>query len=175
MQWYWWLLIAVALIYLLILFMTSTGNKHKVWNHDWLFERPIAHRGYHLNNCEVPENSKIAFQRAIDNHYNIETDINLTKDNKVVVFHDTNLKRMCGVDKNVYELTLDELKALTLKDGEEHILELQEFLDLVNGQTGILMEYKGINKEIDTKLCEESMKIFKDYQGDWEYFTRIIK
>jgi glycerophosphoryl diester phosphodiesterase len=33
-----------------------------------------------------------------------ELDICVTKDGKLVVHHDTNLKRTCGVDKHITEL-----------------------------------------------------------------------
>ena len=42
-------------------------------NFQWLFARPIAHRGLH--NEEFPENSMPAYQLAIDNDFNIEIDV----------------------------------------------------------------------------------------------------
>ena len=68
----------------------------------------IAHRGVH-DNKNTPENSLKAFYKALIEKYPIELDIQLTKDNEIVVFHDKNLKRMTGVDKNVSDLTLDEI------------------------------------------------------------------
>ena len=34
----------------------------------------------------------------------METDVYETKDGVLVVFHDTSLKRMCGVDKNILDM-----------------------------------------------------------------------
>ena len=68
---------------------------------NFLKNKYIAHRGLHNNNR--PENSLLAFKRAIDNDYIIEFDVHLTKDNKVVVFPDSNLKRMTKVDKKISE------------------------------------------------------------------------
>ena len=65
----------------------------------------IAHRGVH-DNKEIPENSMKAFKLALDKKYNIEFDIHVTKDEKLVIFHDDNLARMTGVDKNIEDLTL---------------------------------------------------------------------
>lgn len=59
----------------------------------------IAHRGYYNNKKGIPENSVLVFKKAIDNNYLIELDVRLTKDQKLVVFHDDNLKRVCGVNK----------------------------------------------------------------------------
>ena len=71
----------------------------------------FAHRGVH-NNIDIPENSIKAFKEALKNNLNIELDIQLTKDNKLVVFHDENLKRMSNVNKTLNELTYFEIKKL---------------------------------------------------------------
>ena len=39
----------------------------------------------------------------------VEMDVWMTKDKKVVVVHDPNLKRICGVDKTVNDFNYDEL------------------------------------------------------------------
>ena len=53
----------------------------------------LLHRGIY-NNLNIPENSMKSFKRAINSNVSIELDIHLTKDNKLVVFHDDNLIRM---------------------------------------------------------------------------------
>lgn len=58
----------------------------------WLFSRPIAHRGLH--GIDVPENSLLAFQKAIDAGFPIEIDVRPIDDGTVVVFHDEKLTRM---------------------------------------------------------------------------------
>lgn len=40
----------------------------------------------------------------------IETDVCITKDNQVVCFHDTNMLRLCGIDKDIEEFNLSEIK-----------------------------------------------------------------
>lgn len=171
MKWYGIVLIVIALmviIFLLVAFyFLKTGNKKKVWDFQWLAKNPIAHRGYHLNDEKVPENSSIAFLRAIERNYTIEIDLNLTKDHKVVVFHDGTLARMCNDNHKVIEKTMEEISRMKLKNGEYSPMELTEFLTLVDGRTGILIEFKGEGKEIDRILCEESMKILKNYHGKW--------
>ena len=81
----------------------------------WLIDRPIAHRGYHKKEDNIPENSLLAFQRAIDNNLNIELDVQITTDNKVVVFHDQTAKRMAGVDKKIVDMSYEEVKNLKYK------------------------------------------------------------
>ncbi|MBR5007120.1 MAG: glycerophosphodiester phosphodiesterase, partial [Clostridia bacterium] len=74
----------------------------------------IAHRGLHDSLEGAPENSLAAFRRAAEAGLAIENDIHLTKDGRVVVFHDDTLDRMCGVAGKPEEKTLSELKELTL-------------------------------------------------------------
>lgn len=38
----------------------------------------------------IPENSILAFKRAIDNNYLIELDVHIINDKSIVVFHDDN-------------------------------------------------------------------------------------
>ena len=57
-------------------------------NFQWLFDRPIAHRGLHDE--QYPENSMPAYEQAIAHDFNIEIDVHVSKDGEVVVFHDDN-------------------------------------------------------------------------------------
>lgn len=74
----------------------------------------IAHRG--MSGLEI-ENSAAAFIAAGNRtHYGIETDIWRTKDGKYILNHDGRSGRICEQDLVMEESTLDELRALTLKD-----------------------------------------------------------
>ena len=101
----------------------------------------IAHRGM-FSNPTIPENSIMAFKKALEFSYPIELDVQLTKDNILVVFHDDNLKRITGIDKRVEDCTYDELKKLTLFDTKEHIPSFKEVLDLVDGKVLLDIEIK---------------------------------
>ena len=89
----------------------------------------IAHRGYSEmgveNSLEALEGAKKAGADYV------ELDIQLTKDNKFVVMHDFNLKRLAGVNKKVKDLTFDEIEKLTIKQGEfeSHIPSFEEFVN----------------------------------------------
>ena len=132
-------------------------------NLDWLLNTPIAHRGLHDN--IIPENSIPAFKRAIEGGFNIEIDVHLSADGQLVVFHDADLKRICGVEKAVKDCTVEELKTYTLKDTEYTIPTLDEFMKLVNGKVGILCEVKGINP-FDTTIAKATIEAFKTYDGN---------
>ncbi|MBO5654513.1 MAG: hypothetical protein J6S32_00590, partial [Clostridia bacterium] len=132
-------------------------------NLDWLLNTPIAHRGLHDD--IIPENSIPAFERAIEGGFNIEIDVHLSADGQLVVFHDADLKRMCGVEKAVKDCTVEELKTYRLKDTEYTIPTLDEFMKLVNGKVGILCEVKGINP-FDTTIAKATIEAFKTYDGN---------
>ena len=70
----------------------------------------IAHRG---DLCHAPENTLPAFQQAHDRGADgIELDVRLTRDDKLVVFHDRGLRRIGGVRGLVTNTTLDEMRSL---------------------------------------------------------------
>ena len=99
----------------------------------------IAHRGL-FNKGDI-ENSIEAFKNSIDNKCIIELDVHKTKDDQIVVFHDDNLKRLTGVDKNIIDCTLREIKELKLSNGES-IPTLKEVLTLVDGKVPLIIEIK---------------------------------
>jgi glycerophosphoryl diester phosphodiesterase len=124
----------------------------------------IAHRGLHE---KFPENSLSAFRAAIEGGYAIETDVRLTKDEKLVLMHDDNLKRMCGIDKPVAECTLKQLSTLRLSGSDEKIPTLSELLQLVNGRVPLLIEIKTM-QGFDSKAYIQSIaNAMKDYSGEY--------
>lgn len=171
MEWYYILLIvfgSILLVLALVIYiLIKPGDPKKCYKYDWLYKNPIAHRGVFNNEFGVVENTASAFKAAIAKKYHIETDLSLTKDNYIIVYHDNDFKRLYGIDKKVEELTLKEIKELKLKNSEEKILEFSEFLSVINGQTGLLLEFKSTSKRRNDILCNEAMKILKDYKGNW--------
>ena len=87
----------------------------------------IAHRGYVYKGIE---NSIEALEGAAEVGANyVELDILLTKDNKFVVMHDYNLKRLAGINKRVQDMNFDEVVGLQIKQGDHtsKIPSLEEF------------------------------------------------
>ncbi len=154
---------------LLVLFITwlymmapRTKNKPSLEN---LKKFDYAHRGFHTQDKSVPENSLAAFKAAVDNGYGMEFDIQLTKDEQVVVHHDHSIKRMCGVDINVSDLNYDELLQYKLLETDEKTPLLTELLAVVDGKTPLIVELKDhINIE---KLCEKTKEILDNYKGEY--------
>lgn len=68
----------------------------------------IAHRGF---SGRYPENTNIAFAKALTEGYcdGIEVDVHMTKDNKLVIIHDSKLDRTTTGTGYIKDYTLDEL------------------------------------------------------------------
>jgi glycerophosphoryl diester phosphodiesterase len=132
----------------------------------------LAHRGLHGDG--VPENSMKAFSLAVEQGYGIELDVHITKDNKVVVIHDSNTLRVCGVEKSVEESTYDELSQLFLENTDEQIPLFTDVLSLVNGKVPLLVELK--SKGSETTSCPYVALILDSYKGDYciESFNPLI-
>ncbi len=73
----------------------------------------IGHRGYIAKGVENSLESLEAAAKA--NVDFVEVDILLTKDNKFVVMHDYNLKRLAKIDKRVQDMTFDEVVGLEIE------------------------------------------------------------
>ena len=87
-----------------------------------------AHRGA---SEYAPENTLLSFYTGIFMKANgIETDVQLTKDNVAVLFHDDTLVRVTGEEGSVSDYTLEELKNFWVKknDLKDRIITLEEFL-----------------------------------------------
>lgn len=127
--------------------------------------KDYAHRG--CFDKTLPENSLTAIRIAADKGLGLEIDVHLTKDNKLVVFHDHTLKRMCGVNGVVEEMTESQLTALKLKNTSHTIPTLKDVLAAVDGRTPILIELKCRNNEI--ALCDALIDELKSYNGKYMY------
>lgn len=124
----------------------------------WIVNGLFAHRGLH--NDTYPENTLGAFKHAVDKNYDIECDIQLTLDEKIVVFHDKNLKRLCNVDRILEECTYEELQQCRIKNTNETIPLLSELFNMLPDTTKLLIEFK------PSKRHEKLVAMFLDYMKD---------
>ncbi len=127
--------------------------------------RYYAHRGLHDLQQGVPENSLPAFKRAVEAGFGIELDVQMTKDGQVVVFHDFDLKRAAGVDRQIDSYTYEELQSVPLFASREKVPLFSEVLSLVNGQVPLIVEIK--YKNITAGVCEAVQKLLKNYPGPY--------
>lgn len=153
------------------IYMLSPGHKARG---DSLFQRVYAHRGLYTKDQSIPENSLAAFAEAIDRGYGIELDINITADGKVVVFHDDDLKRMCGVDKAVNDCSWAELSKFRLAGTDQGIPLFSEVLELVSGSVPLIVELK--TNPRNNELCTRACELLDGYKGPYciESFNPFI-
>lgn len=89
--------------------------------------RVFAHRG--SSEAGAAENTIEAFRFAFDQGVGyIETDVQATRDGVAVLFHDSDLRRLTGINKPVNQFTLDELKAIALGKQSQQVATLEEAL-----------------------------------------------
>ncbi|MEG2362906.1 MAG: glycerophosphodiester phosphodiesterase family protein [Terrisporobacter sp.] len=110
-----------------------------------------AHRGSSLY---YPENTLKSIEVAINENADyVEIDVRTTKDNEVVLFHDSNLKKIDGSNRSIKDMTLEEVK--TVDNGyykneifkDEKIPTLEEVFTIFKGKTKFNIELKVIDKE----------------------------
>ncbi len=113
----------------------------------------VAHRGWRNR---YPENTRLAVEGAIKaGARHIEIDIQFTADCEAVVFHDRNLNRMCGVETDIYTLTLNSLSRYTVSSAQRlgsnehdtHISSLLELADLIEQHPEVTL-YVEIKQDI---------------------------
>ena len=129
-----------------------------------------GHRGY----CaKYPENTLISYEAAIDLGVDaFEFDIWLSKDKVPVLMHDGNARRTCGVDRDLRDMTLAEIKELeaayTQKFGDEFVGKgievptLRELCELVSAKRpGMAL---GVEiKEYTEETVDIAVAILKEY------------
>jgi len=81
-----------------------------------LIPQLVAHRGYTRH---YPENTLISIEAAVTAGARfVEVDVQITLDQVPVLFHDRNLRRLCGVCGKIHERRFEELEALRVADPE---------------------------------------------------------
>lgn len=121
----------------------------------------VGHRGYVNSGVE---NSLESLEGAVNAGVNaVEVDVLLTKDNKFVVMHDYNLKRLSGLNMKVEDMTYDEVVGLPIRTGvfKSTIPSLEEFVAKARElNVDLLIELKPHGKEPDNypHLVVEKLK-----------------
>ncbi len=86
----------------------------------------VAHRG---GSAEATENTMAAFTAAVNMGYRyLETDVHLSSDGVLVVYHDKSLQRLCGRNIDIHKLAWRDLKTLRVM-GEHSIPRFEEVLE----------------------------------------------
>ena len=100
----------------------------------------FAHRGIH--GPAVPENSLAAFRAACDSAAGVECDVRLSRDDVPMIFHDSDLKRLCGEAGSVEGLSAATLGGKRLLVTGETIPRLADLMMLAARRIPLLIELK---------------------------------
>lgn len=133
----------------------------------------FAHRG---GRAEFDENTLSAFMGAYKKGVrNFETDVRMTKDGHLVIYHDADFKRI-GAEGGIEQMTFSEVKALRTKKGNP-IPSLDELLTFFNSKPGLSIEFelKTLNPEYDRQLMEKyvdeiCIKVYANMPATSDYF-----
>ena len=128
---------------------------------NWLNKLPIAHRGLHSNASNIYENTKESFLAAVNENYAIECDVVLTKDHEVAVFHDENLKRLCQINTDISDITMNELRKQKIYNSNCNIISLDEMLHVVSERVPIIIEIKGDYTPFIEERIQEIIRSYK--------------
>lgn len=148
----------------IMLFMQCTIVFIKYKAHDIRYVKITAHRGSSLR---APENTISSIKCAIEDGADFsEIDVQQTKDGQVVLFHDTTLKRIFGINKRIGEMNLYDLKQLDSgrffsdKFKGERIPTLEEAINATDNKIKLNIEIKilGHEKGLVEKVAEEIKK-----------------
>ncbi len=159
-----WMAVAVV-VWLLILVVASFGTATifdevfpEVGNTD-----VIAHRaGGTLGN----ENTVVGLERAIEAGAEAaEVDIQRTSDGHYILNHDDDFRRLAGVSATSSELTLAEVKELSvsgysLSGASTEFATLEEILDAADGRVHLYIELKG--ETADEQMADDAYAIVSE-------------
>ncbi len=154
---------ALLLAFLVFLFLIKPRSPRKRPDTSPFVGVEYAHRGLHNKN--VPENSLRAFEGAVERGLGIELDIQLSKDGKVVVFHDHTLNRVAGIDGKVIDYTAEELSKMSLNGQPDGIPTLKQVLEVVDGKIPLIIEIK--IPGFDLSVCPKAFEILDHYTGPY--------
>lgn len=99
----------------------------------------LGHRG---GRAEQDENTLSAFQNAYAaGIHAYETDVRMSKDGALIVSHDGSLKRRCGIDREIEDMTAQELRTVKTTQGHP-LLFLDDLLDFLKDKSGLYVEFE---------------------------------
>ena len=158
--------IAAILVILLAAYLIalSPRRNHPGW--DKLAAFRYAHRGLHDLDQGICENSMTAFRRAVEHGYGAELDVHLLKDGTLAVFHDSTLKRICGADGIIEDLTAAQLSNYHLSGTEDTIPLFTDVLAVFEEKTPLIIELKVVNGNA-AALTDAVMAVLKNWKGTY--------
>ncbi len=120
----------------------------------------MAHRGA---SAKAPENTLAAIRQAISDGADwVEVDVQETTDGVVVLFHDSDFKKIAGIDLKIWEATSNQLKNIDVGSFfspdfyKERVPTLNQVLELCKGKIGVNIElkYYGHDERLEKRVIQ---------------------
>ena len=105
-----------------------------------------------------------AFRKAVESEAGIECDLQLSLDGFPMVFHDDDLRRLCGLNVTVDSLDAAALMRLHVQRTRECIPRLGDLLKMVDGSVPLLLELKFARGRTE-RLCASVAAAVRRYGG----------
>lgn len=131
----------------------------------------LAHRGF---SGKYPENSPISFEKIVEETTcdGIESDVHITKDGKLVIFHDPIVDRTTNGTGYIKDKTFEEMLQLDIgswKSPEfegQHVWQLEQLLDFCKENKLLLnlelknyeVFYEGLEQMVIKEICDRQMQ-----------------
>jgi len=97
----------------------------------------LIHRG--LAKKTFKENTLKSFKYCFQKNFGIETDLQVTKDNKIICFHDFNLKKKFKINKNINNINYKDLFNISKKN-KKPIPLLSDLVKLSKNKRFLMLE-----------------------------------
>ena len=117
----------------------------------------LIHRG--LAKKKFKENTLQAFKYCFKKNFGIETDLHVTKDSKIICFHDFNLKKKFKLNRYIKNLTFIEINKIA-KKFDYYVPELKELIKISKNKHYLMLEIKpNFSKKNLIELIEQTKKL----------------
>jgi len=91
----------------------------------------------------------------------VELDIQKSKDNIPIVFHDNDMKKACGINKSIKDLNADEIVRITYVNTDQKICTLDQALSICRSlKLGVMLDVKITG---DEKFFQKIVGLVKKY------------
>lgn len=153
--------LSALLVFLVLwLILVAPGRKKNVRD---FMGVSFAHRGLHGGGRA--ENSMSAFRAAVEAGFGIELDVRLSKDGRLVVFHDDTLDRVVGKEGRVADFDAEELGKMSLDGTSDGVPLFCDVLALVDGRVPLLVEIK--EDAGDSRVSTAAAEMLSGYKGSY--------
>lgn len=141
----------------------------EIMQNEWLLDKYIAKLG--ISNTNYPHETKAEIDSAIAGGFAISLAVQSLKDDTIICYKHKSLGELTGLNAYASNLTYEEIKDLTIKDTNEHILTLEEALEYIAGRTEVIVEI--YNEAFVGKMESNVEKICDTYSEKYNAIGKL--